>query len=310
MTEREALSAKLPYLKLRCRALEAIRSFFLGDGFLEVQTPLRTPAPAPETHIDALTADPGYFLVTSPELYMKRLLAAGYGPIYQMSPVFRQGERGRLHHPEFTLLEWYRPDADYSVLQEDCQRLVLSVCKALGRTAGWDYRGTRLDVNGAWERYTVREAFTRFAGWTPEGSVDQDRFDIDLVEKVEPRLGFPKPCFLTDYPAGQAALARLKPGDPAVAERFELYWAGIELANGYSELTDPKEQRTRFQDAMEARRQAGRDVYPIPESFLNSMEHLPPCAGIAMGVDRLVMLLTGVDSIDSVVAFPPELAGG
>jgi lysyl-tRNA synthetase class 2 len=304
--EQENLSAKLPFLELRCRTLQATRRFFLDEGFLEVQTPSRTPAPAPEIHIDAIPADPGYFLVTSPELYMKRLLAAGYEKIFQISPVFRQGEQGRFHHSEFTLLEWYRLREDYITLQDDCQRLLRSVCKTLGRFPGLEYQGCRLEVDGTWSNYTVREAFIRFAGWPPDTLADQDRFDVDLVEKVEPNLGFPRPCFLMDYPADQAALARLKPEDPSIAERFELYWAGLELANGFSELTNAQEQRSRFEATIEMRRKARRPTYPLPEAFLKSLEFLPPCAGIALGVDRLVMLLANADHIDRVVAFPPE----
>jgi lysyl-tRNA synthetase class 2 len=152
----------------------------------------------------------------------------------------------------------------------------------------------------------LREAFGRFAGWEPLDPLDQARFDQDMVEKVEPMLGFPAPCILSDYPASQAALARLCPHDQMVAERFELYWAGVELANGFSELTDPREQRARFHAVIEDRRRAGRSVTPMPESFLESLSHLDPCAGIALGVDRLVMLLHSARDLDQVVAFPPE----
>jgi len=293
---------------MRCQLLQAIRSFFLGEGFLEVQTPVRTPAPAPEIHIDAMPADGTWFLSTSPELYMKRLLAAGYEKIFQISPVFRRGELGRLHHPEFTMLEWYRSEADYHDLQKDCQCLLTALCRKMERIPGWDYRGRWLQVTGEWQCYTVREAFLRFAGWEPGLDVDQSRFDMDLVEKVEPSLGFPQPCILMDYPANQAALARLKPAsDRSVAERFELYWAGIELANGFSELTDAREQRRRFEETIEMRRIAGNPTYPLPEAFLRSIEHLSPCAGIALGVDRLAMLLADADHLDGVVAFPPSL---
>jgi len=301
------LAVKRPSLELRCRILQTIRSFFLDQGFLEVQTPVRTLAPAPELHIDAIPADGNWFLSTSPELYMKRLLAAGYERIFQVSPVFRHRELGRLHHPEFTILEWYRSDADYRALQLDCRNLLIRICEEAGRTPGWSYNGKWLQVTESWQQYTVKEAFLRFADWEPGPDVDQNRFDVDLVEKVEPSLGFPQPCFLTDYPASQAALARLKSGDPSVAERFELYWAGVELANGFSELTDAVEQRHRFEETLEMRRKEGCSLYPLPEAFLKSIEHLRPCAGIALGVDRLVMLLAGADRLDQVVAFPPEI---
>ncbi len=305
MSEREILAAKRPRMELRCRILQAIRSFFLDAGFLEVQTPLRTREPAPELYIEAIPAGDDHFLITSPELYMKRLLAAGYEKIFQISPVFRYGEYGRYHHTEFLMLEWYRLDADYIDLQNDCQNLLLSICELEGVATGWNYQGHWLEVNGKWQRYTVGEAFRLYAGWEPGSVVDQDRFDLDLVEKIETQLGFPTPCILMDYPASQAALARLKREDPSVAERFELYWAGLELANGFSELTNAGEQRMRFESALEMRRDQGYSPYPLPERFLESLEHLPPCAGIALGVDRLIMLLANARHIDEIVAFPP-----
>ncbi len=308
MTERDILSAKRPFLEIRYRTMEGIRSFFREEGFTEIRTPLLTTAPAPESNIEAVPADGRRFLITSPELYMKRLLAAGYDRIFQLTPVFRSGERGRLHHPEFTLLEWYRLRSTHKDLQRDCQKLLRSLAKGLGITQGPSYRGRRLDPAAEWRSITVREAFLLHAGWDPVAAPNEERFDQDLVEKVEPGLGFPSPCFLEEYPANQAALARLKESDPTVAERFELYWAGVELANGFTELTDAAEQRARFNMVLENRRRAGLPPYPLPEAFLESVEHLPPCAGIALGVDRLVMLFSGADSIDQVVAFHPELA--
>lgn len=306
--ERDILFGKRRCLEIRCRVIRLIRAFFEAEGFLEVQTPILTGAPAPETHIRPIPADDGRFLTTSPELYMKRLLAAGYDKIFQLTPAFRGNERGRLHHPEFLILEWYRSGADYKVLQEDCQRMVRSVCSHPGCVAGFAHRGGKLDPGENWTRYTVREAFLEFAGWAPGPDPDQDAFDLDLVRKVEPRLGWPAPCILEDYPRAQAALARIKPGQPEVAERFELYWAGIELANGFSELTDPAEQALRFGAAIAAKEKAEGIVYPMPEDFLECLQDLGPCAGIAFGVDRFVMLVSGADNIDSVVAFPPEMA--
>ena len=306
MAEHDVLAAKRPQLELRARVLQSSRAFFLEQGFLEVQTPLLTREVAPEPHIDPIRADADGYLITSPELYMKRLLAAGYRKLFQITPAFRDGERGRRHHPEFTLLEWYRAGAEYNTLQQDCRRFLEAVCRATDRWTGWDYQGQRLDVRGEWQSYTVREAFLEFADWDPGLESDQTRFDIDLVEKVEPRLGFPQPCLLKDYPASQAALARLKPEDPTVAERFELYWAGIELANGFSELIDTREQRLRFETTIEMRRQAGAPPVTLPARFLDAMANLPPCAGIAFGLDRLVMLLANVNHLDEVVAFPPK----
>lgn len=239
---------------------------------------------------------------------MKRLLAAGYERIFQITPVFRREERGKLHHPEFTLLEWYRLHSDYEALKVDCKHLIRHVYGAVIGPGHLRRHSNRLEVTGDWEQLTVREAFQRYADWDPVTAPDADRFDLDLVDKIEPHLGFPRPCILTDYPLFQAALARKKPDDPSVAERFELYWAGIELANGYSELNDPHEQRQRFLQAIEARRRAGRAVYPPAEEFLASLDHLAPSAGIALGVDRMTMLLAQAEELDYVVAFPPEMA--
>ena len=306
MGEREILAAKRAHLELRAQVLQCARLFFSERGFLEVQTPLLAFELAPEPHIEPIPADERGFLSTSPELFMKRLLAAGYEKIFQISPAFRKGERGRRHHPEFTLLEWYRTGVDYGALQQDCRELITALCRGAGRDRGWFYQKRWLEVGEGWQVLTVRAAFRKFAGWDPGLESDDTLFDTDLVEKVEPHLGFPRPCILKDYPANQAALARLKPDDPSVAERFELYWAGIELANGFSELTDAREQRRRFDAVLETRSQLGYAPYPLPEVFLDSMEHLTRCAGIAFGIDRLVMLLADADNLDQVVAFPPE----
>lgn len=306
MGERQLLAAKRAHLELRARVLQSVRSFFEEDGFLEVQTPVLVSELAPEPHIEPIPAGEHGLLITSPELHMKRLLAAGYERIFQISPAFRKGERGRLHHPEFTILEWYRAGVDYDALQHDCKMLLTAVCKATGRWPEWIYQGQRLEALEEWQSITVSEAFYRLAGWNPTTEPNENRFDIDLVEKVEPRLGFPGPCILKDYPADQAALARLNPRNHSVAERFELYWAGIELANGFSELTDAMEQRRRFAAALELRRRLGCPPYPSPEIFLETMASLPPCAGIAFGIDRLVMLLADAESLDQVVAFPPS----
>jgi lysyl-tRNA synthetase class 2 len=305
MTSVAQLAAKKANLEARCRIIQFVRRFFHDQGFLEVQTPVRTPAPAPELHIDAIPSD-GWYLATSPELYMKRLLAAGYEKIFQITSSFRRNEAGRLHHSEFTLLEWYRADADYTRLQDDCRQLITGISRSLGRFPEISYQGQRLSVSGDWPKVTVAEAFHRWAGWVPGKIPDQDRFDLDMVTRVEPQLGFPTPCFLTDYPASQAALARLKPGCSDVAERFELYWAGIELANGFSELTDPDEQRRRFEATLELRREAGASVYPLPEAFLESLRYLHRAAGIALGVDRLVALYVDAGNLSQVVAFPPD----
>ena len=306
--ETAVLSGRRRFLEIRSQVLRLIRAFFESEGFLEVQTPILTAAPAPEVHIRPIHAGPDLFLAASPELHMKRLLAAGFEKIFQITRSFRDNERGRLHHPEFTILEWYRLGADYKNLQQDCQNLTRSVCRAIAPLPGLHFRGVELDFEGDWERCTVRQAYRRFAGWDPGPEPDQDRFDLDMAQKVEPNLGFPTPCILEDYPRSQAALARIKPGSPEVAERFELFWAGIELANGFSELTDPGEQRARFEAAIASKEQLEGIRYPMPGAFLESLHNLGPCAGIALGVDRFVMLVSGAESIDDVVAFPPETA--
>lgn len=291
---------------MRSRILHGMRLFFVDRGFMEVQTPVRTPAPAPERHIDAVRSE-GWYLQTSPELYMKRLLAAGYEKIFQICPVFRKGERGRRHHPEFTLLEWYRLGSDYEALKADCLELLQAVCAHVGRFPRFPFGPHWLSVLPPWEHWTVRDIFLDRAGWDPLKNYDPDRFTEDLVEKIEPTLGFPAPAFLSDYPPEEAALAKLRPHQAVrVAERFELYWAGIELANGFSELTDRKEQEERFRECLARRQEEGRDVYPWPLRFLESLDDLESAAGIALGVDRLVMLLTDASSLDDVTAFEPE----
>ncbi len=301
----KSLASKKPTIELRARIIQEIRAFFIGRGFLEVETPVLIPAPAPEANIDAPKAGGGY-LHTSPELAMKRLLAAGYGDIFQICRVFRANERGGKHLPEFTLLEWYRRDADYRALMEDCKALFqhLAVSSCNGGRPG--YRGFTTDLAAPWEEITVRDAYERFAGVSAERAIAEGDFDLLMVDRVEPRLGLAAPTILKEYPAEMAALSRLKPGDPGVAERFELYVAGLELANGFTELTDPAEQRARFEKERLARVAWGRDPYPMPEPFLRDLARLPPSAGIALGVDRLVMLFSGESEIDNVVTFTPE----
>jgi elongation factor P--(R)-beta-lysine ligase len=269
-----------------------------------VDTPVRLRAPAPERHIDAEPSG-DLFLRTSPELHMKRLLAAGYERLFQMGPCFRRGEYGTLHHAEYTMLEWYRAQADYHDILDDTQSLIRHAAETVlgSQTIQWQDHTVRLD--GDWTIMAVRDAFAQWAGWDPVTSYDADRFDLDLVEKVEPEIRTcPTPFILTDYPLEAASLARTKPGDPAVAERWELYIAGIEIANAYSELTDAQEQRERFDASARQRREAGLTVYPSDLEFLRALERgLPPSGGIALGVDRLVMLLADAPTISDVTAF-------
>lgn len=297
--------SKKPFLVKRAAILSAVRRFFEKKGFLEVETPLRIMAPAPELHLQCIpTGD--RWLVSSPELQMKQLLASGYGPIFQISKAFRAGERGRLHNPEFTMLEWYRAEADYGALMDDAEGLIRAAALAVPGSLAIAYQDEPIDLGPTWERITVRDAFGRFAGWVPGASPDEDRFTADLVEKIEPRLGRGSPTFLLDYPASMASLARLKHDDPAVAERVELYIAGVEIANGMSELVDPVEQRQRFERDLEERRKRGLDVYPLDERFLAVLENMQPSAGCALGLDRLVMILCDAPSIDRVIAFTEE----
>lgn len=296
------LAAKQPALNKRARIVQAIRAFFIGDDFLEVETPHRIPVNAPEVHIDAMTSG-GWALQTSPELCMKRLLAAGYPRLFQLCRVWRDGERGSRHLPEFTLLEWYRAAADYTELMADCEALFATLAPD-GITLP---DGRHLDLQRPWERLTVADAFRRYAGIDVNTALAADRFDEVLTEAIEPHLGLERPTLLCDYPLALGALARSKPDNPTVAERFELYMGGIELANGFSELTDPQEQHARFLRDETVRRAAGKTPLPLPEPFLAELAAMPPAAGIALGVDRLVMLLTGAERIDQVVAFTPEL---
>jgi lysyl-tRNA synthetase class 2 len=292
-------------LHLRAVLIQALRIFFIDRGYLEVETPIRIPAPAPEAHIVPLTSE-GWFLQTSPELCMKRLLAAGIPKIFQLCKCFRKGERGDRHLPEFTMLEWYAAGSDYRDLMADCEALLRHLAAAMGKGGVLEWQGRRIDLGPQWERITVAEAFRRYAPCPVEEALAQDQFDKMLVEYVEPHLGMTTPTFLCDYPAALGALARLSPTEATVAERFELYVAGLELANGFSELVDPVEQRARFLAEQEAIRLQGRDPGPMPESFLDGLEAMPPAAGIALGVDRLVMLFAGADNIDQVVSFTPE----
>jgi lysyl-tRNA synthetase class 2 len=299
------LADRADALRLRARMIRAIRRFFLEQDFLEVETPLRIPAPTPESHIDAV-ASGEWFLHTSPELCMKRLLAAGYPRIFQVCKCFRAGERGDRHLPEFTILEWYRGETDYRTLMGDCEALISYVARDLGFGGFISRQGREIRLEGPWERITVREAFIRYATVTAAEALRIDCFDEILTCEVEPHLGQDRPVFLYEYPAELGALARLKEGDPEIAERFELYFAGLEMANAFSELTDAREQRRRFEEASRDRRRNGSPPYPMPERFLTALPQMPPSAGIALGVDRLAMLFADKSRIDDVVAFTPE----
>lgn len=290
-------------LLVRARIIQSVRDFFVSRGFLEVETPLRIPANAPEEHIDPYRSGEWY-LHTSPEICMKRLLCRGHEEIFQISRCWRSGERGKRHLPEFTMLEWYRANSDYRDLMRDCEDLLewlAGVCEEFALN-----KENLAALRGKVERITVREAFSRFASVEMEAAVRSGDFDVLMVDCIEPSLPKDVPVILMDYPAEMAALARLKPDDASVAERFELYLGGLELANGFSELTDPKEQRTRFLEANRRRTLAVLAPLPLPEPFLEELTAMPPSAGIALGIDRLIMVLTGAERIDDVIAFTPE----
>lgn len=293
-----------PRLALRARALAEIRSYFNELNFIEIDSPLRVPTPGLDLHVDAIASDGGY-LMTSPEHALKRLLAGGMPRIYQLSHVCRAGELGPWHEPEFCLLEWYRAFSDAESVMADTEQIV---CRVLGAL------GSELEASPPFERITVREAFQRFAGIADAAELaerDEDRYFELFVAKVEPAIAaLGRPIFLCDYPISQASLARAKPTDPSVAERFELYLSGIELCNGFGELTDPAEQRRRFERDQEKRRELGRPVYPIDERLLAALEEgMPPSGGNALGVDRLIALAMGQKDIQSVLPLPASRMG-
>ena len=291
-------------LHLRADLLRAVRAFFHESNFLEVDTPLRIPAPAPEQHIEAVGSE-GWALQTSPELCMKRLLAAGFPKIYQICKCFRGRERGRKHLPEFTLLEWYQAGIGYHTFMDQCEALIRAVTLAVTGKTALLYQGRTVDLTGPWDRLPVAEAFKKWSPLSMEEALHQDRFDEIMDRDIEPNLGFQNPVFLCDYPAERGALARLGP-DPSLAQRFELYICGLELCNGFMELTDPEEQRQRFEKERADMRLRNKPVFPMPDPFLEDLPFMPDAGGNALGLDRLAMLLCDAGSIDAVTAFTPE----
>ncbi len=284
--EGESGTISWEYLQQRAAILRRVRNFFDTRGFVEVETPVRIPAPANEAFLEPPPSG-NRWLRTSPELHMKRLLAAGAGKIYQLGPCFRANERGRRHNPEFTLLEWYRPNEGIAALYADVAALVSEV---LGRPM-------------VPQVYAVAERYRAVAGWDPLEEWDGDRFDEAMALAIEPSLPQEGLVYLVDYPAQAAALARLNPDDPRVAERFEAYLDGMEIANGYGELTDAAEQRARFEATVAQRKAYGLPTYPLDEPFLAALELMPPTAGIALGIDRLVMAACGTREISDIRAF-------
>jgi lysyl-tRNA synthetase class 2 len=324
----ESLLARRPFLDRRGQLTRAVRTFFERRGYTEVETPYAVAAPGEEVHLRAfgtVREHPGggaepLWLNTSPEFAMKRLLVAGAGPIFQFARVWRNGEASATHAPEFTMLEWYRPGATMDSLIAETTELLRDVLPPVVRC-----RGATTDLS-RFERLTVAAAFARHAG-VPDllaigedaaalavaakatqrpGEDWEDLFFRLLLERIEPHLGRRHPTFLTHWPAAQAALARRDPADPRVAERFELFVCGIELANAFTELTDAAEQRARFMADRARRLALGGQDWPLDEDFLAALEHgMPPCSGIALGFDRLAMIAAGAGRIGEVLWLPP-----
>jgi lysyl-tRNA synthetase class 2 len=304
-------SATIDTLRARAELLARMRAFFAARGVLEVDTPALSAHGAVDPHIDSLRAADGRWLHTSPEFAMKRLLAAGSGPIWQLCHVFRPGDLGRHHNPEFLMLEWYRPGLDHHRLMDEVVELLVTLGVAPAGTV------ERLSYRAAWLEHAgcdpfavdlpglVRALSTRHD--PPASARDFDRdgwLDFGMGFVVGPRLGLQAPALVYDFPASQAALARVRPGPPPVAERFELFWKGQELANGFHELGDPTEQRARFEADRARRLAAGREAPPYDARLIEALKAgLPDCAGVALGVDRLLMLMLGLPDVAAAMAF-------
>jgi elongation factor P--(R)-beta-lysine ligase len=345
---RDRHADRRPRLIARSRILSALRRYFEAEGFVEIEPAILQASPGNETHLHGfateIVAPDGVrrpaFLHTSPEFAMKKLLAGGEQQPYAFTRVFRNRERGALHAPEFTMLEWYRAGASYEQLMEDCAA-ILTIAADAAASGYFSFRGCEADPRAEPERLTVRDAFLRYCGVDLFASLsadgrgqDRERFLAEaaaigiriapddswsdafsriLVEKVEPRLGIGRPTILCDYPISQAALARPHPGDPRLAERFELYVCGVELANAFSELTDVVEQRRRFAVAMAEKLRLYGERYPIDEDFLAALAQMPAASGAALGFDRLAMLACRAERIEDVQwtpVFEPRALSG
>jgi lysyl-tRNA synthetase class 2 len=330
-------AARRPYLLARGRITAALRAWFARRDFVEVETATLQVSPGNETHLHAFATElvgqggehRQLYLRTSPEFACKKLLAAGEQRIVDFARVFRNRERGALHHPEFTMLEWYRANENYETLMDDCAALLAEAAHAVKKKE-FTFRGKTIDPHAPPDRVTVAEAFARHAGVdllatisgnsgerdalaaeavkarvaTAKDDTWGDIFSRILAERVDPHLGIGRATILYEYPLPLAALARAKPGNEKVAERFELYACGVELANAFAELTDPVEQRARFEVAMAEKQRIHGERYPIDEDFLDALAQMPPASGIALGFDRLVMLASGAQHIDQVIWTP------
>ncbi len=336
----EKFTAKREFLEQRIEIITAVRAFFRGRGFLEVETPILQVSPGLDPHIavfstelvEPLTYDKRrLYLHTSPEFAMKKLLAANLPRIFQITRVYRNRERSPLHHPEFTLLEWYRAEKNYLSLMDDSEDLLREVVK-FTKNSFFSRKKRQCDPHKPWVRLSVVEAFAELAAIdllaTLTDSIDpdptplaaaarlalhpadrwEDVFYRIMLERIEPHLGYERPFILYDYPTPLAALARSKADEPRLAERFEIYICGVELANGYSELTDVPVQLSRFNSDMKIRQQLYGTTLPIDEDFINALAHMPPAAGVALGIDRLVMLAVWAEEIDEVLWSPVTMA--
>ncbi len=302
--ERADLASRRPVMELRAKMHASIRRFFERDGFLEVFTPVRIPVPALEDYIEAVPSGDSW-LRTSPEFHIKRMIAAGYGKVFQTGPCFRREESGRRHLLEFTMLEWYRTGGDWMDVLDDSQRLLESVASdCLGGTI-CRFRGHEIDLAQPWERLTVEEAFQRFAGVDLDKCIADGAFEEVLVTQVEPHLGVDgRPTALTEYPLACSGLSRQIPGRPSRVERWEVYVSGLELGNACTELAEPDEQTRRFKECTRLRLREKRDIYRLDQPFLDALRlGFPLVAGVAIGLDRLLMLLSGCDDIAQTVAF-------
>jgi len=291
-------------LVFRARVLAELRRALDGLGYLEVETPARVRTPGTDVNLEAFASEDRW-LITSPEFHMKRLLARGMGRIYQICRCWRRDESTDLHNSEFTMLEYYAPGLALEGLMEELEGLIRQTAARLG-VGAVSYRGVNCDLRSPWVRMSVDQVFREKAGWSPLKQFDEERFYFDLVDKVDRDLGAGRPLILHGYPAPLAMLARRDPRDTRTARRFELYLAGVEIANAFEELTDHLEQRRRFEQDLETRRAQGKTLYPVDEALLQALPSMPPTSGIAVGVDRLVMLLCGAESVAEVMAFPDE----
>lgn len=339
--DRKRHQDRRPVLLARNRIKQALRNWFLSEGFIEVETAALQISPGNETHLHAfktrynpLDGSPAsdFYLHTSPEFACKKLLAAGETKIFTFAPSYRNRELGRLHHPEFTMLEWYRVGTDYHAMMADCAA-ILRVAAEATKIESFHQLGIAVPSDTAPQELSLADAFIRFASidlratYTPTTTnrdalakaaaasdirtapddTWSDIFTRVLVEKIEPNIGRSAPTILKDYPIHEAALAAPSATEPMVAERFELYLCGLELANAFTELSDPKEQCRRFQADMSEKQRLYGESYPIDEDFLRALDHMPPASGSALGFDRLVMLATGAPRIDDVIWTPLAL---